>query len=244
MPAVISPASTPWPPCRTPPAVSAGRAGSARRTSTPGDLVIAVSDAQNNGRGLILLRTEGRLPALMWDRNLMQLDAFPALPKDVRLLAQHFDRACDRHAAHADRIERSRNLRSGQVEPPAPPVDPAQGLAGRRARARAQAAPGHPGRALRRRPRHGHPRPAAVRPAGHRQDAHRTRLRRMHGLHLLSAVAPRPEIRLRRPERRERQGTLAQGRGRALRGDLRRRMRNRVRPARRRQHRQLRRGES
>ena len=87
-----------------------------------GDLVIAVSDAQNNGRGLILLRTEGRQPALMWDRNLLQVDAFPALPKDVRLLAQHFDRACDRHAAHADRIERGRNLRSGQVEdtPPAP----------------------------------------------------------------------------------------------------------------------------
>jgi SpoVK/Ycf46/Vps4 family AAA+-type ATPase len=96
----------------------------------PGDLVIAVSDAQNNGRGLILLRTEGRLPALMWDRNLLQQDAFPPLPQDVRLLAQHFDRACDRHAAHADRIERSRNLRSGQVEAPAPPVDPAKAWEG------------------------------------------------------------------------------------------------------------------
>ena len=84
----------------------------------PGDLVISIADAHGRGRGLILLRTVGRLPALVWDRDLLQHDAFPALPADVRALAHDFDRACDRHAAHADRIERGLidgNLRIGQL---------------------------------------------------------------------------------------------------------------------------------
>jgi SpoVK/Ycf46/Vps4 family AAA+-type ATPase len=97
----------------------------------PGDLVISIADAHGRGRGLILLRTIGRLPALVWDRDLLQHDAFPALPADVRALAHDFDRACDRHAAHADRIERGRALRSGQVQPPAASaIDPAQAWRG------------------------------------------------------------------------------------------------------------------
>lgn len=84
----------------------------------PGDIVIAISDAHDRGLAVIPLRTVGRLPIIVWDRDLLQHDAFPPLPKDVRALAEDFDRGCDLNAKHAGRIERSRALRSGQAEPP------------------------------------------------------------------------------------------------------------------------------
>jgi SpoVK/Ycf46/Vps4 family AAA+-type ATPase len=95
----------------------------------PGDIVVSISDTHGRGRGIIPLRTVGRLPALMWDRELVQIDAFPSLPEDVRALAHDFDNACNRNAKHANRIERSRALRSGQVQPQAA-VDPAKAWAG------------------------------------------------------------------------------------------------------------------
>ncbi len=94
------------------------------RGIAPGDIVISISDAHGRGRGIIPLRTVGRLPAIVWDRDLLQNDAFPPLPQDVRALALAFDEACHRNAKHANRIERSRALRSGQGQPK-PAVDPA-----------------------------------------------------------------------------------------------------------------------
>ena len=94
------------------------------RGIAPGDIVISISDAHGRGRAIIPLRTVGRLPAIVWDRDLLQNDAFPPLPQDVRALALAFDEACHRNAKHANRIERSRALRSGQGQPK-PAVDPA-----------------------------------------------------------------------------------------------------------------------
>lgn len=99
------------------------------RGIAPGDIVISISDAHGRGVGILPLRTVGRLPALIWARELLQNNAFPPLPQDVRALAHAFDQACDRHATHANRIERSRALRSGQVQPP-PTIDPEQAWAG------------------------------------------------------------------------------------------------------------------
>ncbi|MES2671346.1 MAG: ATP-binding protein [Pseudomonadota bacterium] len=95
----------------------------------PGDIVISISDAHDRGLGIIPLRTSGRLPIIVWDRDLLQNDAFPPLPTRVRALAMAFDEACDRNVKHADRIERSRALRSGQTQPK-PAVDPARAWAG------------------------------------------------------------------------------------------------------------------
>lgn len=95
----------------------------------PGDIVISISDAHGRGLGIIPLRTMGRMPALVWDRDLLQNDAFPPLPADVRALAHAFDEACDRNAKHASQIERNRALRSGHVQPKAA-IDPARAWAG------------------------------------------------------------------------------------------------------------------
>ena len=99
------------------------------RGIAPGDIVISISDGYGRGRGIIPLRTVGRLPAIVWDRDLLQNDAFPPLPQAVRTLALAFDEACHRNAKHANRIERSRALRSGRTQPK-PAVDPAQAWAG------------------------------------------------------------------------------------------------------------------
>ncbi|MEQ1513861.1 MAG: ATP-binding protein [Lysobacteraceae bacterium] len=82
----------------------------------PGDIVIAISDTHGRGLGIIPLRTVGRLPITVWDRDLVQHDAFPPMPPKVRALALAFDTACDSHAKHANRIERNRALRSGQAQ--------------------------------------------------------------------------------------------------------------------------------
>ena len=101
------------------------------RGIAPGDIVIAVSDAHGRGRGIIPLRTVGRLPAIVWDRDLLQHDAFPPLPQAVRALALAFDKACHRNAKHANRIERNRALRSGSgQEQQKPAVDPVLAWAG------------------------------------------------------------------------------------------------------------------
>jgi SpoVK/Ycf46/Vps4 family AAA+-type ATPase len=95
----------------------------------PGDIVISISDTHGRGLAIIPLRTVGRLPAIVWDRELLQNDAFPPLPPQVRELALAFDAACDRNAKHANRIERSRALRSGQVQQKSS-ADPTQAWAG------------------------------------------------------------------------------------------------------------------
>lgn len=95
----------------------------------PGDIVVAVSDAHGRGLGIIPLRTVGRLPIIVWDRDLLQYDAFPPMPLKVRALAMAFDMACETYAKHANRIERNRALRSGQGQQKAT-VDPAQAWAG------------------------------------------------------------------------------------------------------------------
>ena len=91
----------------------------------PGDIVVSISDAHGRGLGIIPLRTSGRLPIIVWDRDLLQNDAFPPMPLPVRALAMAFDEACSRNAQHANRIERSRALRSAQMQPKAA-ADPAQ----------------------------------------------------------------------------------------------------------------------
>ena len=90
----------------------------------PGDIVVAISDSHGRGLGIIPLRTVGRLPIIVWDRDLLQHDAFPPMPPKVRALALAFDTACDTHAKHANRIERNRALRAGQTQGKAA-VDPA-----------------------------------------------------------------------------------------------------------------------
>jgi SpoVK/Ycf46/Vps4 family AAA+-type ATPase len=95
----------------------------------PGDIVIAVSDAHGRGRAIIPLRTIGRLPIIVWDRDLLQHDAFPPMPPKVRALALAFDTACDTNATHANRIERNRALRAGQSQVTAA-ADPAKAWAG------------------------------------------------------------------------------------------------------------------
>jgi len=82
-----------------------------------GDLAIAVSDAHDRGVALIPLRTAGRLPALVWDRDVYQHDALPTVTPAVRQLVDAFDRNCELDAQLADRIERSRALRSSQGRP-------------------------------------------------------------------------------------------------------------------------------
>ncbi len=94
----------------------------------PGDIVISISDAHGRGLGIIPLRTVGRLPAIIWDRDLFQSDAFPPLSPSVRALAVAFDEACQRNGKHAKRIERSLAVRSGQIQPKAA-VDPARAWA-------------------------------------------------------------------------------------------------------------------
>jgi SpoVK/Ycf46/Vps4 family AAA+-type ATPase len=95
----------------------------------PGDIVISISDTHGRGLAIIPLRTVGRLPVIVWDRDLLQHDAFPPLPQSVRALAQNFDQACNRNAKLSNRIERSRALRSGQIQQK-PTVDPAHAWAG------------------------------------------------------------------------------------------------------------------
>ena len=92
------------------------------RGMAAGDLAISVSDAHDRGLALIPLRTVGRLPILVWDRDLLQHDAFPPLPDDVRRLAEGFDRACTLDAQHGERLARDRALRGGgHLRPAADP---------------------------------------------------------------------------------------------------------------------------
>jgi SpoVK/Ycf46/Vps4 family AAA+-type ATPase len=95
----------------------------------PGDIVISISDMHRRGLAIVPLRTLGRLPVIVWDRDLMQHDAFPPMPASIRELAHAFDQACSRSAALSNRIERSRALRSGQTAQK-PAKDPASAWAG------------------------------------------------------------------------------------------------------------------
>ncbi len=83
----------------------------------PGDIVISISDRNDRGVGLIQLRTKGRLPGIGWDRDIIIHNAFPPLPEDVRSLAHDFDLCCTRNTEIADKIERNRTLRSGNIAP-------------------------------------------------------------------------------------------------------------------------------
>jgi SpoVK/Ycf46/Vps4 family AAA+-type ATPase len=95
----------------------------------PGDLVVSVSDAHDRGVALIPLRTEGRLPAVVWERDLSQPNVFAPLTARLRTLAHQFDQACEQSVRHAGRLDRNRTLRSGKVLPEAP-VDAQQVWAG------------------------------------------------------------------------------------------------------------------
>lgn len=95
----------------------------------PGDIVVAISDTHGRGLGIIPLRTVGRLPIIIWDRDLLQHDAFPPMSPKVRALALAFDTACNTNAKHANRIERNRALRAGEAQGQAA-IDPAKAWAG------------------------------------------------------------------------------------------------------------------
>ncbi|TXH64928.1 MAG: ATP-binding protein [Lysobacteraceae bacterium] len=99
------------------------------RGVSPGDIVVAVSDANERGVALIPLRTEGHLPVYVWSRELYMHDAFSPLSEKIRILAHQFDQACDRNMQAAGLIERSRALRSGKVLPKTP-ADPQRIWAG------------------------------------------------------------------------------------------------------------------
>lgn len=90
----------------------------------PGDIVVAVNDAKDNGIALILLRTEGRLPVIVWFRNLYQEDVLPPLSDEVKALAHAFDESCDLFLEAGQKAERSRALRSKRSTPT--PRDPEQ----------------------------------------------------------------------------------------------------------------------
>jgi SpoVK/Ycf46/Vps4 family AAA+-type ATPase len=77
-----------------------------------GDIVVSVSARGERGVAIIPLRTEGRLPVSVWDRELHQDNVLPPLRESTRTLAHDFDEACDRYLANAAALERSRVLRS------------------------------------------------------------------------------------------------------------------------------------
>jgi SpoVK/Ycf46/Vps4 family AAA+-type ATPase len=77
-----------------------------------GDIVVSVSTRGERGVAIIPLRTEGRLPVSVWDRELHQDNVLPPLREPTRALAHAFDSACDRYLANAAALERSRVLRS------------------------------------------------------------------------------------------------------------------------------------
>jgi SpoVK/Ycf46/Vps4 family AAA+-type ATPase len=85
----------------------------------PGDLVVAVSDRRDRGVALIPLRSEGRLPAIGWDREVLIHDAFKPIGSELRRLAEAFDRCCTRNPQVADALERTRALRTGHIQPKA-----------------------------------------------------------------------------------------------------------------------------
>ncbi|WDS35557.1 AAA family ATPase [Pseudoxanthomonas sp.] len=93
-----------------------------------GDLVVSVSARGERGVAIIPLRTEGRLPVSVWDRELHQDNVLPPLRDATRALAHAFDEACDRYAANAAALERSRVLRSTRQDRAA--VDPDTAWAG------------------------------------------------------------------------------------------------------------------
>ncbi|MFZ5636384.1 MAG: AAA family ATPase [Pseudomonadota bacterium] len=88
------------------------------RGLSPGDFAMSISDRHGRGLAVVPLRNAGRLPVVVWDRELFQPDALPPLSEDVRALVRDFDAACERHTKHAGRIERSHALRSGQLQSP------------------------------------------------------------------------------------------------------------------------------
>ena len=85
----------------------------------PGGFAVVVADAHGRGRLAIPLRSIGRQPVLVWDRDLYQADAFPPLDADTIALVQAFDRACAQHLEHAERFERERALRTDRLQAPA-----------------------------------------------------------------------------------------------------------------------------
>jgi SpoVK/Ycf46/Vps4 family AAA+-type ATPase len=83
----------------------------------PGDIVVAVNDAQGNGVALIPLRTEGRLPVVVWFRDLYQEDVLSPLSDEIKALAQAFDESCELFLQTGHKAERSRVLRSKRSTP-------------------------------------------------------------------------------------------------------------------------------
>ena len=88
----------------------------------PGDIVAAVTDSRGGGVALIPLRTEGRLPVIVWFRDLYQERVLAPLPRRLRELAHQFDEISDVFVQVGDRFERSRALRSRHTDAPAVPA--------------------------------------------------------------------------------------------------------------------------
>ncbi|SEM57595.1 AAA+-type ATPase, SpoVK/Ycf46/Vps4 family [Pseudoxanthomonas sp. GM95] len=93
-----------------------------------GDIVVSISARGERGVAIIPLRTEGRLPVSVWDRELHQDNVLPPLREATHTLAHAFDEACDRYLANAAALERSRVLRSTRRDRAA--VDPEIAWAG------------------------------------------------------------------------------------------------------------------
>lgn len=86
------------------------------RDVEPGDIVIAVVNALDEGVAIIPLRTQGRLPVMAFVRELFAQNAMPAMSTKVRVLAQQFDLACDQDAAMGDRLARMSAVRGEKTE--------------------------------------------------------------------------------------------------------------------------------
>ncbi len=83
----------------------------------PGDIVISISRGRDLGLAIIPLRTEGKLPVVVWMRDLYQEKVLPSLGEQIKQLALSFDESCDTYREHGQRIERSRVLRSNKAQP-------------------------------------------------------------------------------------------------------------------------------
>jgi SpoVK/Ycf46/Vps4 family AAA+-type ATPase len=88
-----------------------------------GDIVVSINDRHGRGLVIVPLRTQGRLSALNWDRDIVVHNAFPALPDQLRALAIEFGHMCDLNATILERIERARTIRTGMAQT-RQPIDP------------------------------------------------------------------------------------------------------------------------
>jgi SpoVK/Ycf46/Vps4 family AAA+-type ATPase len=87
-----------------------------------GDIVVSINDRHGRGLMIVPLRTQGRLSALNWDRDIVVHNAFPALPDPLRALAIEFGQMCDLNTTILERLESARAIRTGTAQK-RPPID-------------------------------------------------------------------------------------------------------------------------